>query len=151
MCSFGKRRPFWLLPTADLDPTYGTFVFHTVEGRSKCPCETGTNCIEDPSISVVGYQEIVPNDEVMIFVSNRPRAFYNILCRAHFKLKRNINMHIIVSKDVEIANKGYGESTFFLYSEKLENNAGLSISIVSCIYFLIPHVYHLTNNTIPHS
>ena len=31
--------------------------------------------------------------------------------------------------EVEIANLGYGESTFFLYSEKRDNNAGLKLSI----------------------
>ena len=99
-----------------MDPKYGTLVFVTVDGQSKCPNEgkcsplfdifylyiiishhlcfltAGTRPIEDPLIKIVEATRpsIVPNDELMVF-------------------------------DVEISNQGFGESTFYLLSDKLEN------------------------------
>ncbi|EJK48096.1 hypothetical protein THAOC_33136, partial [Thalassiosira oceanica] len=83
-----------------LDSKYGSFVFVTVGGQSKCPHEVGTSAVEDPSIKIVEStrQPIVADDEVMYF-------------------------------DVEIANIGYGESFFYVYTDLLDNREGLTLSM----------------------
>lgn len=50
------------------DPVYGSFVFDTVGGRTKCRWEPGTAKGEDPKITVLNKpsQFIFPNEE-MIF------------------------------------------------------------------------------------
>jgi len=47
-----------------LDSQYGSFVFVTVGGQSKCPHEAGTSAVEDPYIKIVTRQPIVADDEV---------------------------------------------------------------------------------------
>ncbi len=76
-----------------LDPKYGTFVFHTVEGQSKCPNEKGTRPVEEPSLTVSrshGPGPIIPDDTLMTFT-------------------------------LELANTGYGGSTFYLYHDTSTN------------------------------
>ena len=81
-----------------LDETYGTPVFVTVEGQSKCPHEENTRPIEQPLIDIVQRPGVVAQDDTMVF-------------------------------DLEIANEGYGESSFYLYSDKNENTDGLVLGI----------------------
>jgi len=50
-----------------LDEKYGTFVFNTVGGQSKCPHEVNTNPIELPNLSLETAVGITPVDESMIF------------------------------------------------------------------------------------
>ena len=49
-----------------LDSQYGSFVFVTVGGPSKCPNEVGTSAVEDPYIKIVEStrQPVVADDEV---------------------------------------------------------------------------------------
>lgn len=49
-----------------LDSEYGTFVFVTVGGQSKCPHELGTAAVEDPFIQIVASsrQPIIADDEM---------------------------------------------------------------------------------------
>lgn len=78
-----------------LDPKYGTFVFHTAEGQSKCPNEKGTRPVEEPSLTVSrshGPGPIIPDDTLMTFT-------------------------------VELSNTGYGGSTFYLYHD-ISTNPG---------------------------
>jgi len=83
-----------------LDPKYNTFVFHIVEGQSRCPHEIGTRAMEIPSIAVVDVSRspIVAQDEPMVF-------------------------------DIELVNLGYGSGSFKLYTDKIDNTDGLAISI----------------------
>ncbi|KAL7463047.1 hypothetical protein ACHAXS_003420, partial [Conticribra weissflogii] len=77
-----------------------TFVFHTVEGMSKCPHEVNTTKVEDPYVTVLAEsspkQVGIANDDAMVF-------------------------------ELEVSNRGASASSFYLYHETSDNPHGLSI------------------------
>lgn len=78
------------------DEKFGTVIFHSVAGRSKCPHELGTSAVEDPQLEITAYpsENIFP-DEDMIF-------------------------------ELEMSNKGVGNETqFALYLQQRDNLGGL--------------------------
>ena len=80
------------------DEKFGTVIFDTVAGRSKCPHEVGTAAIEDPSLVITSYpsQNVFP-DESMLF-------------------------------ELEISNVGVGEeSLFVLYAQHRDNEGSLKL------------------------
>lgn len=51
-----------------LDPDFGTFVFHTVGGRSRCPVEEGTDAREKPTIRVKPHKmQLAMPEEPLLF------------------------------------------------------------------------------------
>ncbi len=97
-----------------IDPMHGTFVFNTTAGQSKCPHENNTNPVELPSVSV-----IQPENPVVQL--DEPMVF-----------------------ELEIANHGYGDSSFVLYHEVLDNPDGLMINTFSSDTrtWILPSTYH---------
>ena len=82
------------------DRSYGTIVFETIAGRTKCPQELGTLPQEDPGIQITKYpsQVVFPNEE-MIF-------------------------------ELELSNLGVGdESLFNLYAQLLDDEGGTTIKV----------------------
>jgi len=82
------------------DETYGTLMFKTVAGRSKCPHEVNTAAIEDPRMEISKYpsQFVFPDDK-MIF-------------------------------ELELSNMGVGEeSLFVLYAQHRDNRDGLDLKL----------------------
>jgi len=97
-----------------IDPIHGTFVFNTTAGQSKCPHENNTNPVELPSISVLKAAD-------SIVEVDKPMVF-----------------------DLEIANLGYGDSSFVLFHEVLDNPDGLLINTFKSDTrtWLLPSTYH---------
>jgi len=82
------------------DKTYGTVVFETIAGRTKCPQELGTLPQEDPGIeiSVFPSEFVFPDDE-MVF-------------------------------ELELKNLGVGpESAFALYAQLKDNEGNLELKV----------------------
>jgi len=80
------------------DEKFGTIIFDTIAGRSKCPHETGTAAIEDPRLIIKSYppQHVFP-DEDMIF-------------------------------EIELSNLGVGEeSQFVLFAQHRDNEGSLKL------------------------
>ena len=80
---------------------YGTFVFNTIGGYSKCPFEGWpTLRVEDPYLEIVSGpgQKIGPDDD-MIF-------------------------------DIELKNRGYGDSWFTLYADSEDLEYGVNVDII---------------------
>jgi len=79
-----------------IDPKYGTFVFRTIRGVSKCPHEPGTSPGEVPrlDVQIPVASRFVKADEGMVF-------------------------------DLEVWNEGKNPSDFLLYTEDNDNSDGL--------------------------
>jgi len=87
------------------DRVYGTFIFHTVSGRSKCIWEKGTAPSEDPAIRIISSASpfIFP-DGMMVFevelknVGQGPDSFFYIAQEAG---ERNLPVTIDSSLDID--------------------------------------------------
>ena len=80
------------------DEKFGTVIFNSIAGRSKCPHEAGTAAIEDPRLVITSYpsQNVFP-DEDMVF-------------------------------ELEMSNFGVGdESQFVLYAQHRDNEGSLTL------------------------
>merc|ERR1719230_1315573 len=80
------------------DEMYGTIIFDAISGQSKCPHESGTTAVEDPSLIILERpSENVGPEEDMVF-------------------------------EIQITNMGVGkESLFVLYVQQRDNNDGLEV------------------------
>ena len=80
------------------DEKFGTIIFNTIGGRSKCPHEVETAAIEDPRLVITSYpsQNVFP-DEDMVF-------------------------------ELEMSNVGVGNETqFVLYAQHRDNEGSLKL------------------------